>query len=195
MFERARADRRTTRSRCLRRSDVCMRETPSYGTPASGHGARQSQALRTAVGGVGGRGRVAGRTLHQAHIEANLVPLNDLPTKDAGVSRRLWRAFCSDVFKRADAPCPRSGRRAGRPAHTEQAMVSHERALLRPYKFECEAARTDVCHDWGLLRMRLLSVSRILVCRWQGGGVSSAVAGVRGLGATLTFCPAYASGK
>lgn len=37
------------------------------------------------------------------------------------------------------------------------------------------ASRTDVCQFWGLFKMRLLSVSRILVCVWQGEGVSKAV--------------------
>lgn len=37
--------RRTTRSLCLRRRLVCMRETPSYGTPANKGGECQEQAL------------------------------------------------------------------------------------------------------------------------------------------------------
>ena len=139
--------RRTTRSLCLRRRLVCMRETPSYGTRCIRRTSNLTSSHST--------------TWEQRDVVVSTCEGNLGATEQVQAPSGAHRALNLEEGE-ADL---RTQKRGGDGQHGVAALVAGG-------AYTTGAGRTEVCQFWGLLRMRLLSVSRIFLKCGKGRGVS-----------------------
>jgi len=63
--------------------------------------AHDAVAVLAAQRGLHARHSLIRNPLHQADVELDLVPLDDLPTREVGMSRHLCYFSCNSMHKRA----------------------------------------------------------------------------------------------